>query len=104
MTQKGFTQPQYSRERIISWHEQGPCMCEMLLSPDLDSEKHPILLTHKSKAFFLSTEHVACLRAQDFFSYTMQNLVYLLSHSQRVFHNVQITLRSLSCWVEANSM
>ena len=103
MTQKGFTQPQYSRERIISWCEQGPCMCEMSVCPDLDSEKRPMVLIHKSKAFFLSTEHVACLGAQHFFSYSMQNLVYLLSPSQRVFHNVQITLRSLSCWVEANS-
>lgn len=59
-------------------------MCEMLLCPNLDSEQNPELLTHKSKTFFFSVsehEHVAHLRAQHSYSYTMQNLVSLLSHS-----------------------
>lgn len=47
-----------------------------MLSPDLDFEK--------KEAFFIfifPEEHVAHLRAQHCFSYTMQNLVSLLSHS-----------------------
>lgn len=55
-------------------------MCEMMLCSDIDSEQNPKPLSQKH-LFSFSKEHVAHLRAQYSDSYTMQNLVYLLSPS-----------------------
>lgn len=57
-------------------------MCETFLCPDLDSELNPELVNDKSPTvIFFPKEHVAHLRAQHCYSYSMQNLVSLLLHS-----------------------
>ncbi len=55
-------------------------MCEMLLSPDLDLKSWAVNRQVKN-IFYVSKERVAHLRAQHSYSYAMQNLVSLLSHS-----------------------
>lgn len=75
-------------------NETFGCVRDVILS-----FRSRLLHIKKCFLFFSLFSHGTCCSSQSI----LHHAEFSLSAPQRVFHNVQITLRSLGCWVEADA-